>query len=785
MIPNRPITIYTAASRKTSVLQAAPIDMKTLFDRLEISQTLPVTRDTYMKLSKSKQDELKDVGAYIAGDLQGGRRKAGCVLTRSAAVIDKDNLPPGGADEVIRRVDSFGFCYVIHSTAKHSPATPRLRVIIPFSEDIPADQYAPVVRLLCKAIQSEMTWFDPSTDEAGRLMYWPSHCQDVAPVYVRSEGRGFLDARALLAQLDDWQDVSTWPQFPRGQTPARLAAKQENPTEKSGAVGAFCRIYDIPTAIEKFLTGVYAPVENDSHRYTFAAGSTAGGAVVYEDGRFLFSHHATDPAGGKLCNAFDLVRLHRFGELDDDAKEGARGNRLPSYEAMCEFARNDGPVSDLLAQERVVQIAEDFQMDISDEAALEFGKCDGLPLSMDVMRKALAALGINARNNLITGKAEITGLPGMYSSENAANTLPVFLMDKLRAVGVKGVSKAAVMDYLANICDENRYNPVVEMLTGTVWDGETRLPELLRILGIPNGSFSATLVRKWLIQCVALARNTIESPEAAEGVLTLQGDQGIGKTLFFRKLAIESQWFTDGVTLDTRNKDSLIQATAGWITELGELDGSLKRDQSPVKAFITAPADRIRAPYAREATFRPRRASLCATVNPGEFLRDETGDRRFWVVPVEYIDLPTLTTLPAAWFQQLWAEVYVLWKENPQEFRLKTQERHELNAANRRFREMLPGEEEIREALNFDLPPDKWIEVSASGLQQQLLGRLDRLTVVQIGRALVKISREDGRITFKRPQNIKIYRLPVAQMPFVFPINEDPAPILESAEGEI
>lgn len=777
MIPNRPMTIYTAASRKTPVLQAAPMDTKTFFDRLEISQTLPVTRDAYTKLSKGKQDDLKDIGAYIAGDLQGGRRKAGCVLTRSAAVIDLDNLPPGSTDEVIRRVEAIEICCVIHSTAKHSPATPRLRLIAPFSEDILADQCAPVVRLLCKAIQPEMTWFDPSTDEAGRLMYWPSHCQDVTPVYVRSEGRGFLDAPALLAQLDNWQNVSTWPQFPRGQTPARLAAKQEDPTAKLGVVGAFCRVYDIPAAIEKFLPGVYAPVENDSSRYSFATGSTAGGAVIYEDGKFLFSHHATDPAGGKLLNAFDLVRLHRFGDQDDDAKPDTPANRLSSFVAMCELARNDGLVSDLLARERVAQIAEDFQPGVSEEATLEFGKCEGLPLSMDVMRKTLAALGIDARNNLITGRAEIIGLPGTYSSENAANTLPVFLLDKLRAVGVKGVSKTAVMDYLANICDENRYNPVVEMLTGTVWDGITRLPELLRILGVSSGGLSATLVRKWLIQCVALAHNTIERPEAAEGVLTLQGDQGIGKTLFFRKLAMESQWYSDVKALNIQDRDSLIQVTTGWIAELNELDGSLKRDPAPIKALITSPADRIRAPYAREAAFRPRRTSLCATVNPGEFLRDETGDRRFWVVPVEYIDLPTLTTLPVRWFQQLWAEVYVLWKENPQGFRLTTQERQELNVANRQFRELLPGEEEIREALNFDLPPDQWIWASASELQRQFYASFARFTVVQIGRVLTKLSREDDRITFKRPQNIKTYWLPISIAPFVVPINEEKEPV--------
>lgn len=197
-------------------------------------------------------------------------------------------------------------------------------------------------------------------------------------------------------------------------------------------------------------------------------------------------------------------------------------------------------------------------------------------------------------------------------------------------------------------------------------------------------------------------------------MLVIQGPQGIGKTTLFRKLAVRSDWLAEGVTLDMKNKDYIIQAVGVWIAELGELESTLKKEQASLKAFITQKMDRIRAPYAREATDRPRRTSFGATVNQEAFLRDETGARRFWVVPVEDMDTDELNRLPPEWFVQLWAEVYLWWWESPQGFRLSRTEREHLNQLNQQYQEALPGEEEIRQALDFDLPVEAWKEFSAA-----------------------------------------------------------------------
>ncbi len=346
---NRQLTIYTAQRRTATVLQAEPIDIQELFNRLKNSRTIPMTRDAYIALPKSRQDDLKDVGSFVAGTLKNGRRRSGCVLNRNAAVLDADNLPAESTEDFIRAVSGLGLCCCIYSTAKHSPATPRLRVVIPFLEDILAEQYPLVIRLLCRLIQPDMSWFDPTTIEAGRIMYYPAHCQDIIPVHRVLDGTGLLDANALIASFPNWQDTSSWPVFPREQSPARLAAKQQDPESKPGVVGAFCRVYNVPDAMAKYLPGVYEETATEG-RYIFTGGSTAGGAVLYDGGKFLYSHHATDPTSGKLVNAFDLVRLHRFADLDDDGvKPGTPENRLPSYAAMVELARSDPQASDVLA----------------------------------------------------------------------------------------------------------------------------------------------------------------------------------------------------------------------------------------------------------------------------------------------------------------------------------------------------------------------------------------------------------------------------------------------------
>lgn len=761
MPDERNLNIYTAQSRRDQQLRPMIMTVSEFFNRLSKSVPLDQTWGEYQALPKAQRDDLKDKGGFVAGVLDGGHRRSGCVVNRCAAVLDLDSLPSGTTEDVARRVAGLGVAYCIYSTASHHSSKPRLRVVVPFAEDVSADQYRPIVRLLAQMIQRELSWFDATCDQAERLMYWPSSCADVGLVYYADSTLPLLDPAALLATLTDWRDVSTWPSWPGSDAIPRLAAKQGDPTAKTGLVGAFCRVYDIEAAMTAFIPGVYSPAGEG--RFTFTGGSSYGGAVIYDGGKFLFSHHATDPCGSRLVNAWDLVRLHRFGALDDDAAPGTPGGRLPSYLAMQQMARQDDSVRRELATESF-QAAQDTETK-DDEAAVQLHTFAGQPLSLAVVRAALRAYGIVCRTNEVTGRLEVLGLPSEYSAGNAPNLLPTWLLDKLKQAGIKQVNRGAVSDYLAVLADADRVNPVQEMLTGTPWDDVERIPALLDILGVDPGSLYAVLVRKWLLQCVALAFN--DGDIAADGVLTLQGAQGLGKTFLFRRLAVEPSWFAEGASLEG-GKDDYINATGGWIVELGELERSLRRDPGKLKAFVTSPSDNIRRPYARESTWAPRHTSLCATVNQGEFLADETGDRRFWVVPVTRLDLDRLKALPVEWFRQLWSEVYAVYVQDTGGFRLTPEERAALMKSNTVFRAPGPGEDEIKDVLNFGLAKGSWGEFTASELRLQFLDQLRNYSSRRLGRTLTKMVGEDDRLSSRTLHGRTVYRLPILKRVAIF-----------------
>ncbi|NBI92989.1 hypothetical protein D3Z45_21050, partial [Lachnospiraceae bacterium] len=138
----------------------------------------------------------------------------------------------------------------------------------------------------------------------------------------------------------------------------REMRKQADPLTKDGVIGAFCRTYSIEEAISNFLPDVYQPSAMPG-RYDYIPADSQAGVVIYE-GKFAYSHHATDPACGKLMNAFDMVRIHRYGDLDEKAAENTEASKLPSFNAMSEFAVNDENVKMTIAGERMEKAEKEF-----------------------------------------------------------------------------------------------------------------------------------------------------------------------------------------------------------------------------------------------------------------------------------------------------------------------------------------------------------------------------------------------------------------------------------------
>ena len=219
------------------------------------------------------------------------------------------------------------------------------------------DEYQAVARTIAGDLGID--FFDDTTYQPHRLMYWPSAPQDGEYVFKLLDEL-WIDPDMILGRYEDWRDILYWPESSRVTSDRKkIADKQGDPREKSGIVGAFCRTYTVTGVLNTFLSVFYEPCA-DTSRYSYKEGSSSSGLVVYGDDAFAYSHHGTDPISGKLCNAFDLVRLHLFGKLDEEVNKGTPVNRLPSYKAMAEEALKDKQVKLVLGKEQLNLVAEDF-----------------------------------------------------------------------------------------------------------------------------------------------------------------------------------------------------------------------------------------------------------------------------------------------------------------------------------------------------------------------------------------------------------------------------------------
>ena len=482
---DRKITISAGNNRRAMNWTPQTMLISELWARLRTPARGTEPLAEYLNMKKAQQDDLKDVGGFMAGTLSGPRRKANAVTGRDILTLDLDNIPAGGTEDVLRRVDGLGCGYCIYSTRKHSPAAPRLRVLLPLDRTVSADEYEPLARKAAEFIGMEL--MDPTTFEVSRLMYWPSCCADSQYIYLWQD-RPLISANGLLAKYEDWRDCALWPQVPGAVSLPKLAVKQGDPEAKTGVVGAFCRTYDIYRAMDELIPGMYEPVDDMPGRYTYLGGSTTGGAVVYDNGKFLYSHHATDPCSNRLVNAFDLVRLHRFGDKDDEAQPGTPTNRLPSYVAMCELAVQDAGVAALMSQERYQEAVQDFEGVAGDNdedpanwmTLLALNTQTGLPkatidnvwiiLEHDPLLKGRFAL------NRFAGRGEVLGaLPWDARTvrrlwDDNDNEGLYWYMERYHHITGNGKIDGA----LSLHATAHAFNEVQDFLSGLAWDGVPR-----------------------------------------------------------------------------------------------------------------------------------------------------------------------------------------------------------------------------------------------------------------------------------------------------------------------
>lgn len=595
----------------------------------KVSTTIRTTEtvEEYRKLKKGAQDSIKDVGGFVGGHLRNGRRKNGTVLCRSMLTLDMDYGKPGIWDE-IDMLQDFKCC--VYSTHKHTPEHPRLRMIVPLFREITEEEYPAVARMVAKEIGIDL--FDDTTYEACRLMYWPSTSVNGEFFYRVKDGNE-LDPDAYLSKYDDWRDASTWPVSSRQSEAVRKSiAQQADPLTKPGVVGAFCRAYSIEEAIETFLSDVYEPSSMNG-RYDYIPADSAAGVVVY-DGKFAYSHHATDPVCGKLLNAFDLVRLHRFRDLDENCAVDTPPGKLPSFKEMSRFALEDDRVKAVFAEDRMAQASADFD-DQDWQNRLELDKAGNVKDTMSniclILRYDTGLQGIvyNQFKNML----DVTGSlpwpqvkPGWSDTDLACAKL---YFERTYGIWSPTKFKDAI---LAVTSSERLYHPVKEYLGSLKWDGIPRLDTLLiDYLGAEDTPYVRAVTRKTLVAAVArIYRPGIKF----DSILVLVGEQGMGKSTLFARLGKE--WFSDSLSIsDMKDKTAPEKLQGYWLLELSELNGIKKMDVEVVKSFITRTDDKYRQAYGVNVESHPRSCIIVGTTNSdGGFLRDITGNRRFWPVRV-------------------------------------------------------------------------------------------------------------------------------------------------------
>ena len=301
------------------------------------------TLEEYNKLPKTAQLKLKDRGWFNGNTYSVASRLTQHIESIALLALDVDN---GSADIVTHignaidpLIASDGFAHFIGSTRKHTPEKPRLRLVIPLTRNVSIDEADALKRMI--AFRIGMKAFDTVSFRANQVMFWPSRCSDGEEFTLRADG-DWLDPDAALAAWYPlgWQDRNDWPLHPSEEREALTheRRKAEDPCEKPGLVGEWCRLFTIEDVLERFLPDEYAPGSSEG-RYTHVAGTTADGAIVYEN-KWMYSHHQTDPGSGQLLNAWDLVRIHKYGALD---AKSDRARASPAYQAAAQWKNSREP----------------------------------------------------------------------------------------------------------------------------------------------------------------------------------------------------------------------------------------------------------------------------------------------------------------------------------------------------------------------------------------------------------------------------------------------------------
>lgn len=653
---DRALDVALGNNRKTKHWKNKQLTWSSLLDRLAKETRTPETMAEYKAMSRDQQSDVKDVGGFVGGYCNNGSRTD--VAFRSVLCLDADfadaELWPDW--ELL-----YGNAAAVYSTHKHTTAKPRLRLVVPLARDVSGDEYQAIGRRVAASLGIDK--FDDTTYQPQRVMYWPSCSQDGEYVFKYIDAP-LLDPDTVLATYHNWRDVSSWPMSSRvAEVVKKTASRQKDPLIKGGLVGAFCRAYSIQEAIATYVS-TYQPCDEPG-RYTYTEGSTAAGVVIYDD-KFSYSHHATDPASGQLCNAWDLVRLHQFAELDEDMDPDKPASQRPSYKAMAQLAAADDKVKAQLVADRTAEAAVDFEAAPEDAdwtRKLKITEKGGIAQTIEnvvlILTHDPKLAGAIAYNEMDHNIVAVSSVPwnkakGPRQWVDADDAALRYYLEK--TYGISG--KDRIFDAVNVVAQQASFHPVREYLDSCTWDQVPRAETLLiDYLGAEDNEYTRAVTRKTLAAAVA----RIYRPGCKfDYMLTLRGQQGLGKSALIAKLG--GPWFSDTFTT-MQGKDAYEQVQGVWLMEVGELAGMRKAEAETIKLYISKQRDRFRPAYGRRLQEFPRQCVFIGTTNETQFLRDTTGNRRFWVVDTPNEPTKSLwDDLTPETVRLIWAEAVEIYK---------------------------------------------------------------------------------------------------------------------------
>ena len=643
----RDLAIAYGNSRQAKKWVNKTIRYEDLKERLKVTIRTAESAEEYAKMSKAQRDVAKDHGGFVGGALKGGRRKVDAVELRSMIALDGDRIDKAFLDDYETNASYTSCLYTTHSSTE---ANPRVRLVFPLLRDVTSEEFVAVSRYLAQMLGID--FFDECSYQPNQLMYWPSSPQNGVFVFKEVE-KEWLDPDAILSAHPEWTDPTRLPTSSRESKANQVTQqKVQDPLEKEGTVGIFNRVFfPVTRALETFLAGVYEPTESESRWHLIASSSIAG--VEIKDEKFVYSHHAKDPAYLKLCNAFDIVRIHKFGDLDDKA----------SFRAMCDFAMRQDEVKIVAANERLSEAEKDFAESVDDEwkKRLQRNKNGVLENNLHNIRLIMEndPYMKNIVFNQLADGMEIRGAvpwkhPARFWRDADDAQLICYIDASYGSFSQRNYDIA-----VTKAADDRSYHPIKEYFDGLpVWDEMPRVDTvLIDYLGAQDNAYVRAVTRKAL--CAAYMR--IYHPGIKFDYITvLNGNQGIGKSTLIAKLGME--WFADSLTLSDMNDKTAAEKLQGyWIHEIGEMAGMRKAELEKVKAFVSRQDDKYRASFGRRVTPHPRQCIFFGTTNSENgYLRDITGNRRFWNVKVTGDGRMKPWDLGQETVDQIWAEVIVL-----------------------------------------------------------------------------------------------------------------------------